>query len=70
MPGYSFLDKEWLTLQEIRLKLGMTQRAFAEYFEIPLRTLERWESGRSNPPEYVVHLVEYVARFHFPKRFN
>ena len=70
MAGYCFMDKEWLTLQQIRLKLGMTQRAFADYFEIPLRTLERWEAGRSDPPVYVVHLVETVARYYFPGKFN
>ncbi len=40
-------------------KTGMTQKAFSEYFNIPIRTIEDWNTGKRNPPEYVVDLIEY-----------
>lgn len=40
---------------------GMTQRAFAEYFHIPQRTVENWVSGSRQCPEYVAELIEYKA---------
>jgi hypothetical protein len=40
---------------------GMTQRAFAEYFHVPLRSVENWASGSRQCPEYVAELIEYKA---------
>lgn len=40
---------------------GMTQRAFAEYFHVPLRSVENWTSGSRQCPEYVAELIEYKA---------
>ena len=37
----------------------MTQKEFAEYFNIPVRTIQDWEAGRRTPPVYVVELIEY-----------
>ena len=37
----------------------MTRKEFAEYFKIPKRTIENWEGGQRNPPEYVVELIKY-----------
>ena len=36
---------------------GMTQKAFAELYGIPLSTLRKWEQGEANPPDYVVRLL-------------
>ena len=33
-------------LYELRSKTSMNRREFAEYFGIPLRTVEEWEAGR------------------------
>ena len=33
----------------IRLSLGLTQRAFAERYRIPLRTVQRWEIEPERP---------------------
>lgn len=37
----------------------MSQRKFAEYFNIPKRTIENWEGGQRTPPVYVVELIKY-----------
>ena len=36
-----------------------TQEKFAEYFKIPKRTIENWETGQRNCPEYLKELIEY-----------
>ena len=46
-------------IKSIRAGAGMTQAQFCEYFDIPRRTLEDWESGKLNPPEYLVRLLVY-----------
>lgn len=50
-----------MTIKEIRSKANMTQKEFAEYFNIPYRTIQNWETGHRNPPEYVVELIKYKA---------
>jgi DNA-binding transcriptional regulator YiaG len=40
-----------------RKRLGMTQQELSEKLEIPKRTIEDWEGGRRNPPEWVKKLV-------------
>ena len=52
--------RDWV--KTLRAETGKTQRVFAEYYEIPLRTLEDWERGISHPPEYVLRLLEYKIR--------
>ncbi len=46
-------------LKEVRFKVGMTQKEFAEYFHIPLRTYEQWERGLREMPEYTLRLLLY-----------
>lgn len=48
-----------MDIKKLRLKIGMSQRKFAKYFNIPKRTIENWESGQRTPPEYVVELIKY-----------
>lgn len=47
------------TIKELRQQKKMTQREFAEFLEIPLRTIEDWESNKRTPPEYVVKLIKF-----------
>lgn len=47
------------TIKEMRITSGMTQIAFAEYLNIPRRTIQEWESDRRTPPPYVVELINY-----------
>lgn len=48
-----------MTFKELRAKSGMTQRAFGEYFGIPLRTIENWEAGVNRCPTYLLNLMLY-----------
>ena len=48
-----------MTIKELRIKSGMTQKAFAEYFGIPKRTLEDWEGGKSKCADYLLRLIQY-----------
>lgn len=48
-----------MTLKELRQASGMTQKAFAEYFEIPHRTIQNWEGGQRQCPQYLLKLMEY-----------
>lgn len=48
-----------MNIKDLRLKTMMTQKEFAEYFNIPKRTIENWEGGRRKPPAYVVELIKY-----------
>ncbi|HHW90798.1 MAG TPA: helix-turn-helix domain-containing protein [Clostridiales bacterium] len=46
-------------LKKIREQTRMTQKAFADYFNIPVRTLQDWEAKKRTPPPYVVELIKY-----------
>ena len=48
-----------ICIKNMRNETGMSQVKFAEYFEIPRRTLEDWERGIRKPPGYVVRLIAY-----------
>lgn len=52
-----------MTVKDLRNASGMTQKEFGEYFGIPKRTIENWEteslsSGRKCPP-YLLDLMQY-----------
>ena len=46
-------------IKRMRKEAGMTQKAFSEFFGIPVRTLQDWEAGVRTPPDYVVRLLPY-----------
>ena len=48
-----------LKIRSLVSAASMTQKAFAEYFEIPLRTIENWCSGTRACPTYLIKLMEY-----------
>lgn len=45
------------TIKEIRESTGMSQKAFAELYGIPVSTLRNWEQGSNSPAPYVLHLL-------------
>jgi DNA-binding transcriptional regulator YiaG len=49
-------------LLELRYSTGMNRREFAEYFEIPYRTVQEWELGNRKMPEYLLRLMAYKVR--------
>ncbi len=62
MTGRVSVDVQMKKLREIRDEAGMNRRQFSEYMEIPLRTMEEWESGRRKMPAYLLRLIEYKVR--------
>lgn len=51
-----------MTVKELRAMTGMSQRAFGKYFDIPFRTVQDWEAGKSECKKYIVALLEYRLR--------
>ena len=54
-----YKEGDTMTIKELRTKSGMTQKAFAEYFGIPKRTLEEWEGDRRKCADYLLNLMQY-----------
>lgn len=56
--------------QLIRLKeeSGMNWKQFAEYFQIPYRTVQDWERGNRKMPDYLLRLMEYKLRIEILQR--
>jgi DNA-binding transcriptional regulator YiaG len=46
-----------MTIKEAREQAGLSKAEMARRFEIPIRTLENWESGNRTPPPYVEKLI-------------
>ncbi|HBI60743.1 MAG TPA: transcriptional regulator [Lachnospiraceae bacterium] len=46
-------------LKQIRSETGMSQKRFAAYFKIPIRTYEDWERGVRKMPKYLLCLMAY-----------
>lgn len=49
-------------IKEIRQRTGLSQAKFCEAYGIPKRTLEDWEGGRRNPPEYVIAMLDKIVK--------
>lgn len=55
--------KAFEQIKRLREETGMNKKGFADHVGIPLRTIEDWEAGRRNPPEYIPRLIEYQIKF-------
>lgn len=51
-----------MTIRELRMAAGMTQKALAESLGISKRAIESWEGGQRTCPPYVTKLIEYWLR--------
>lgn len=51
-----------LSIREMRDKTGLSQSKFAAYVKIPVVNIQHWEQGVSQPPPYVVEMIERVLR--------
>lgn len=47
-----------MTISEMRERLNVSRAEFSRKYNIPIRTLENWESGKSKCPDYVRQLLE------------
>ena len=46
-----------------RERLGVSRAVFAHMIRVPIRTVERWEQGRSSPPESAAALILMAQRY-------
>ena len=53
-------SKRIYKMKVFREETGLTQKEFAEYFGIPIRTVQEWEQGRRKPTEYMLPLMKRV----------
>ena len=53
-------DGAHCTIPELLKKHGLTQTGFAQYFNIPLRTVQDWCGGRRACPPYVVAMAAEI----------
>lgn len=51
-----------MTTKELREHLNVSRAEFSRRYNIPVRTLENWESGRSQCPDYVAQLLERAVK--------
>jgi DNA-binding transcriptional regulator YiaG len=51
-----------VTFKELREQSGMNKTKFAEYFEIPYRTVQNWEAVVNKCPDYLLNLMEYKLK--------
>lgn len=53
-------------VKAIRMRTGMSQTAFGELYSIPMRTIQNWENGVTEAPDYVIELLDRVVDEDFP----
>lgn len=51
-----------MTIREILQATGMTQKALAERFEIPHRTVQNWANGQRECPVYIRKMMVEILR--------
>ncbi len=50
-------------IKEIRAKTHLSQTQFADYFNIPVNSLRKWERNGATPPPYVVEMVDRILKY-------
>lgn len=50
-------------LKKLREDMGLNRKEFAEYYGIPLRTVEDWEAKKRKMPAYLLRLMLYKAGY-------
>ena len=54
-------------IKEMRKMTGLSQVKFSKKYNVPVRTLQDWEAGKSSPPPYVIELLEFKIVNDFKK---
>jgi putative transcriptional regulator len=54
-----------MTAKEIRELTDLPRVRFCEKYGIPLRTMENWEAGARQAPQYILDLLERAVREDF-----
>ena len=50
-------------IRGIRSHLDVSRAVFAHMIRVPVRTVERWEQGRSSPPESAAALILLAQKY-------
>lgn len=48
-----------MTFSEVRRSSGMNKSQFANFLNIPLRTIQNWESGDRECKDWLLDLIKY-----------
>ena len=46
-----------MTFNELRHKMGLTQKQVSDIYGIPYSTIQKWEAGINKPPKYVLQMM-------------
>lgn len=46
------------TIKELREQTGLSQGNFAKLFGIPVKSIQNWEQGRTEAPDYLIAMME------------
>ena len=57
-----------MEFKQVREQSGMNIKQFSEYFNIPYRTVQNWDLGLRQCPEYVLELIIYKLNNEKEKR--
>lgn len=49
-------------IKKLRIRCRMTQRTFAEFMGVSLKTVESWEGGRNHPNGSAARLMQVMER--------
>lgn len=49
------------SIKDIRSKTELTQKDFSSKFNIPLKTIQKWECNGSTPPSYIPQMLDYIC---------
>lgn len=49
-----------MTIRDLRVKTGLSQKEFAEKFQIPIGTIRRWDQGQNDAPKYIIFMMERI----------
>ncbi len=47
-------------IKAMRQFTGLSAKKFGDKFGIPMRTIQDWERGERNAPDYVINLIKYA----------
>lgn len=50
-------------IKDLRSDAGMSQKEFADYFHIPVDSIQNWETQRRKPPKYVPYLIKRILEY-------
>lgn len=51
-----------MDFKKLRTESGMNLTQFSKYFNIPYRTLQHWEHGTRQCPQYLLELMQYKLK--------